>query len=230
MRYGAPKIHAILKNNGEHVSLKRVQRYMHQMKIRSIVIKKFRYYAKSAPVPDNPNLLQGDFLTTGINQKWCTDITYIHTQKQGWTYLASVMDLHTRKILGYAYGIHMNSELAIKALKNAALNVKDTSGIIVHSDLGVQYTSHAFEEYIDSKKMIHSFSRKANPYDNACIESFHSILKKEEVNHRKYPDFQTASKAIFEFIEAWYNRKRIHGAIGYLTPQQAHEQYLASVA
>lgn len=141
----------------------------------------------------------------------------------GLTYLASVMDFHSKKIIGYAYDTSMTSELAVKAVKNACLNIKDTKGIILHSDLGTQYTNRLFEDYLSSKGIIHSFSRKGNPYDNACIESFHSILKKEEVNHHKYFDFNIARKVIFEYIESWYNRKRIHGAINYMTPQAAHE-------
>ena len=127
------------------------------------------------------NILRRDFSADTINQKWCTDITYIHVQKEGWTYLASVMDLCSRKIIGYAYGTSMTAELAVEAVKNACLNVKDTSGIILHSDLGSQYTSLAFEGYLAERGILHSFSRKGNPYDNACIESFHSVLKKEEI-------------------------------------------------
>ena len=92
----------------------------------------------------------------------------------------------------------------------------------MHSDLGTQYTSNKFQDYISTKRIIHSFSRKGNPYANACIESFHSILKKEEVNHHKYYNSNVARKAIFEYIESWYNRKRIHGSIGYMTPEEGH--------
>lgn len=193
------------------------------MDIRSIVVKKFRYHSEKVTSEDKENILNRDFKTTSINQKWCTDITYIYTIKDGWTYLASVMDFHSKKIIGYAYGTSMTAELAVKAVKNACTNVRDTKGIILHSDLGTQYTSRLFEDYLSSKEIIHSFSRKGNPYDNACIESFHSILKKEEVNHHRYFDFSVARKAIFEYIESWYNRKRIHGSINYMTPQAAHE-------
>jgi len=193
------------------------------MEIRSIVIKRFRYHSDKSSPNERENILERDFSTTGINQKWCTDITYIYTIKDGWTYLASVMDLHSKKIIGYAYDTSMTAVVAKKAVENACLNVKFTEGIIIHSDLGSQYTSQTFEDYITSKQMIHSFSRKGNPYDNACIESFHSVLKKEEVNHHKYYDFNTAQKAVFEYIESWYNRKRIHSAINYMTPQAAHE-------
>lgn len=222
-RYGAPKIHQVLISQGKSISLKRVQRYMIDMGLRSIVIKKFRYHSEGITTDQKKNILNRDFNTTGINQKWCTDITYIHTVQDGWTYLASVMDLHSKKIIGYAYDTSMTAELAMQAVKNACLNVKVTEGILLHSDLGTQYTSKIFEDYLSLKGIIHSFSRKGNPYDNACIESFHSILKKEEINHHKYSDFNTARKVVFEYIESWYNRKRIHGAINYLTPQAAHE-------
>jgi transposase len=174
--------------------------------------------------------LKRDFGTETINQKWCTDITYIHVQKEGWTYLASVMDLCSRKIIGYAYGTSMTAELAVQAVKNACLNVADTEGIILHSDLGSQYTGQVFENYLASRGILHSFSRKGNPYDNACIESFHSVLKKEEIYLHTYQDSTEARKAIFEYIEGWYNRKRIHSAIGYMTPQQKEEEELKTAA
>jgi transposase InsO family protein len=201
---------------------------MADMGIRSIVVKKFKYHSDKPVSEEKNNIINRDFEATDINQKWCTDITYIHTLRDGWTYLASVMDLFSRKIIGYAYGTSMTAELAVKAVENACLNVKTTEGIILHSDLGSQYTSQEFEYFLCSKGIIQSFSRKGNPYDNACIESFHSILKKEEVNHHKYYDFNVARKAIFEYIESWYNRKRIHGSIDYMTPQTVH--VAASVA
>lgn len=136
------------------------------------------------------------------------------------------MDLYSRKIIGYAYGTAMTAELALKAVENACLNVKDTKGIILHSDLGSQYTSELFENYIESSEMIHSFSRKGNPYDNACIESFHSVLKKEEIYRHTYTDFNEAKAAIFEYIESWYNRIRIHSSINYMTPQQKEDEAL----
>lgn len=129
-RYGAPKIHQVLLSKGWHVSLKRVQRRMAALGIHSIV----------------------------INQKWCTDITYIHTQKDGWTYLASVMDFYSKKIIGWSYGTSMTTDLAIKAVENACLNVDNLSGIILHSDLGSQYTSTLFESYLAKMKIHHSFS------------------------------------------------------------------------
>jgi len=222
-RYGAIKLQKKLVAEGFSCSVKRVQRHMKIMDIRSIVVKKYKPYSAKNVVSEKENILNRDFAAIDINQKWCTDITYIHVLKEGWTYLASVMDLYSRKIVGYAYGKHMTAELAVKAVENACLNVPNTEGIILHSDLGTQYTSNQFQQMIAAKKLIHSFSRKGNPYDNACIESFHSVLKKEEIYVHKYIDFEYAQRALFEYIESWYNRKRIHSALNYMSPVEFEE-------
>jgi len=200
---------------------------MRKQGLRSIVVRKYRHHSDNSVIPDDKeNILNRDFTATTINQKWCTDITYIHVLKEGWTYLASVMDLYDRKIIGYAYGTSMTAELALKAVQNACLNVSETKGIILHSDLGSQYTSQLFENYLTKNEILHSFSRKGNPYDNACIESFHSVLKKEEIYLHVYRDFNDANSAIFEYIESWYNRKRIHSSLNYMTPQQKEDEAL----
>lgn len=192
-----------------------------------MVVKKYNHHANHGAVPDDKeNILKRDFNAESTNQKWCTDITYIHVLKEGWTYLASVMNLCSRKIIGYSHGTCMTAELAVQAVKNACLNVRDTEGIILHSDLGSQYTSQAFERYLSTKGMIHSFSRKRNPYDNAFIDSFHSVLKKEEIYLHTYQDAEEAGKAIFKYIESWYNRKRIPSTIDYMTPQQKEDEEL----
>ncbi len=177
------KIRRILNRDGIPCSLKRVQRHMARQDLRSVVVKKYNHHANQGSVPDNKeNILQRDFSADTINQKWCTDITYIHVQKEGWTYLASVMDLCSRKIIGYAYGISMTAELAVEDVKNA------------------------------------------------CIESFHSVLKKEEIYLHTYQDFKEARRAVFEYIEGWYNRKRIHSAISYMTPQKREDEELKKSA
>lgn len=230
-RYGAAKICCTLNDNGIPCSVKRVQRHMAKQGLKSVVVKKYHHHANHGTVPDDKaNILGRDFEAETIHQKWCTDITYIHVLKEGWTYLASVMDLCSRKIVGYAYGTSMTAELAVEAVKNACLNVRNTQGILLHSDLGSQYTSQTFENYLHSQGIFHSFSRKGNPYDNACIESFHSVLKKEEIYCRTYRDSKEARRAIFEYIEGWYNRKRIHSAIGYMTPQQKEDEELKKSA
>jgi len=162
-RYGAPKIYKILTTKGNVLSLKRVQRRMASMGLRSITVKKYRHYSDHHKITERENILKQDFATTAINQKWCTDITYIYTQKDGWTYLASVMDLYSKKIIGWSYDTHMTTELTLEAVQNACLNVPSTEGIILHSDLGSQYTSDLFESYLSKSKMKHSFSRKGCP-------------------------------------------------------------------
>lgn len=223
-RYGAVKLQRVLEENGYPCSVKRVQRYMAAQNLRSVTCRKYRPQSSNTEIPERENVLNQEFLPDTICQKWCGDITYIHTQEDGWTYLASVMDLYSRKIIGWAYGKHMSASLVTKALEHACLNVEETKGILFHSDLGSQYTSEAFESRLKDKEMVHSYSRKGYPYDNACIESFHATLKKEEVYLRKYRTFEEANRALFEYIESWYNRKRIHGSIGFLTPQQKEDQ------
>ncbi|MCG7332637.1 IS3 family transposase [Salinicoccus roseus] len=227
-RYGAPKIHYLLGEEGYSVSIKRVQRLMSDAGIRSITVKKFRPTPSKEKVVERENILKRDFSTTTINEKWVGDITYVHTLKDGWCYLASVMDLHSKKIVGYSFGCSMTTELVIKALNNAYITQQPGDGIIFHTDLGSQYTSDRFAQEIKTFNMKQSFSFKGSPYDNACIESFHAILKKEEVNHVQYFDFRSADIEMFKYIEGWYNRKRIHGSLDYKTPEEVESHMRAT--
>ena len=228
-RYGAIKIHRELNDRNIPCSVKRVQRHMKRLDIKSIVVRKYQYKKNQGKVPDDKeNILNRDFKADTVFKKLVTDITYIYVVNEGWTYLASVMDLYDRKIIGWAYGKNITAELATKAVKNACLNIPDTTGIVLHSDLGSQYTSEEFEKYLQEQGMIHSFSRKGNPYDNACIESFHSVLKKEEVYTTTYYTFEEAKSALFEYIESFYNRKRRHSVLDYKTPQQVEDEALAA--
>jgi putative transposase len=138
------------------------------------------------------------------------------------------MDLHTRKIVGYSFSKTMDTSLIITALKNAYETQKPSGSVIFHSDLGTQYTSEAYAEQLKKYNMIASYSGKGCPYDNACIESFHSILKKEQVNRVIYYDYVAARLDLFKYIEGWYNRERIHGSIDYLTPQAKEDLAKAS--
>jgi len=228
-RYGAIKIQRELNYRDIPCSVKRVQRHMKKLDIKSIVVKKYQYQKNQGSVPnDKENILNRDFKADTVFKKLVTDITYIYVVNEGWTYLASVMDLYDRKIIGWAYGKNITAELATKAVKNACLNIPNTKGIILHSDLGSQYTSDEFEKYLIEQGMLHSFSRKGNPYDNACIESFHSVLKKEEIYATTYHTFEDAKTALFEYIESFYNRKRRHSALGYKTPQQVEDEALSA--
>lgn len=227
-RYGAPKIHKVLINQCFKISIKRVQRLMRKLKIASVVVKQFRPYTSKNEIIERKNILRRDFRTKTINEKWVGDITYIHTMKDGWCYLASVMDLHTRKIVGYSFSKAMDTNLIIAALKNAYEIQRPNGSLIFHSDLGTQYTSEAFVDQLKRYNITASYSGKGCPYDNACIESFHSILKKEEVNRVIYYDFDAARMELFKYIEGWYNRQRIHGSISYLTPQAKEDLAKAS--
>ncbi|MGM0112136.1 hypothetical protein IGI52_002466 [Enterococcus sp. DIV0187] len=224
-RYGAWKIHHQLIEQGFDLSIKRVQKRMRILGIHSITVKKYRpTKASKERIEERSNILNQDFSTTSINQKWAADITYISTSKDGWTYLASVIDLYSKKIIGYTYAKEMTTEIVMSALESAIQEQQPTDGLIIQTDLGSQYTSTDFEKALRENKMTHSYSRKGTPYDNSCIESFHAALKKEEVYQTTYHSFEEARLELFQYIEGWYNRKRIHGAIGYRTPQQAEDQ------
>ena len=197
--YGAPRIHYILGIEGFNVSLKRVQRLMTKLNLCAVTVKKYKPHSSKKVVEDLENVLKRDFTTTYINEKWVGDITYIHTSRDGWCYLASVLDLHSKKIIGYAFGKRMTNDLVVKALKNAYYNQNPNK--IFHTDLGSKYTSNDLKELCKEFNIIQSFSKKGCPYDNACIESFHSSIKKEEIYRNTYRTFEEANIAIFKYIE-----------------------------
>lgn len=225
-RYGSPKITKVLNNEGEKVSQKRVAKRMRKMGLRSITIKKFNHAgnSKTDNTKEYPNLLEQDFFADKPNQKWVGDITYIYTKETDWTYLAIVMDLFDLKVVGWSYGMNMTDDLVIDAFNKAMINRKLNKDGIFHSDRGSQYTSNDFEKLLEELKIKHSYSKKGYPYDNASMESFNAILKKEEVNLHEYETFEEARLAIFEFIEGWYNRKRIHSSIDYRVPNEIENE------
>lgn len=146
-----------------------------------------------------------------------------------WLVLSFIIDEFTyQKIVVFSFDRHITTALTTKALQNAYHLQRPSKELIFHSNLGSQYTSESFQEILEHYGMKHSFSYKGSPYDNACIESFHAILKKEEVNHVQYVDENSARIALFQYIEAWYNRERIHGGLDYKTPQEMEEQCTAS--
>ena len=200
--------------------------------LRSIVVKKFNHLgnSKTDNSKEYPNLLEQDFFASTPSEKWVGDITYIYTKETGWTYLAIVMDLFDLKVVGWSYGLNMTDDLVIDAFNKAMINRGLSKGKIFHSDRGSQYTSNDFENLLEELEIKHSYSKKGYPYDNASMESFNAILKKEEVNVNNYETFNEAKLAIFEFIEGWYNNQRIHSTIGYITPNEKYNTYMASLA
>lgn len=230
-RYGSPKITKILNKQGIKVSQKRVARRMKVLKLRSITVKKFNHNGNRKVNDENKeNLLTQDFKAERPSEKWVGDITYIYTKETGWTYLAIVMDLFDLKIIGWSYGKNMTSELVISAFEKAKVARGVTKGMIFHSDLGSQYTSNEYEKILLENNVKHSYSKKGYPYDNASMESFNAILKKEEVNVNTYTTFKEAKLAIFEFIESWYNNTRIHSTLDYKTPNQKYNEYIKNIA
>lgn len=231
-RYGSQKITKILNEQGIKVSQKRVARRMKLLGLRSITIKKFNHSgkAKTDDTKEYPNLLEQNFIAERPCQKWVGDITYIYTIETRWTYLAIVMDLFDLKVVGWSYGLSMTNELVIEAFNKALVNRGLESDGIFHSDRGSQYTSNDYEDLLRALKIRHSYSKKGYPYDNASMESFNAILKKEEVNVNTYRTFKEAKIVIFEFIESWYNNKRIHSTLGYITPNQKYNNYITNLA
>lgn len=220
--YGAPKIHELLLAQGYYASIKRIGRYMKRLNLRSVIKIKYRPGSKSKAPDDKPNLMNKDFTTTAPNQKWVMDITYIRTIQDGWTFLASVMDLHSRMIIGYAYEKHMRKEMVIDSIQQAIDKAGFIDGLMVQSDLGSQYLSYEVESLLEKHKIIHSYSRKGTPSDNSPIEAFHAVLKREYVSRRVFKNYDEAKLSLFQYIEAFYNRKRIHGSIGYRVPIQVY--------
>lgn len=225
-RYGVIKITRQI-NTVHHTNFseRRVSGLMKTLGIQSNIIKKWRATQPSIGRQNLPNLVNQNFKTDTLNHIWTTDMTYIHTVHDGWTYLASVMDLHSRAIIGWAYGTKMTTELTLQALKKALNN--RPAPVILHTDQGSQFLSQTYEETLKALNIRHSYSRPGVPYDNAVIESFHATLKKELVHHEHYRNLTAAKLSLFEYIESWYNRSRMHGSLNYLSPMTFETQLCA---
>jgi putative transposase len=221
-RYGAPRIHAELRAQGQSVSRKRVERVMRRHGIRAHAPRRYRVCTTDSnhSLPVAENLLDRNFAAEKPDQVWLADITYIPTG-EGWLYLAVILDLFTRKVVGWAMRDHMRAELTIAALTMAIQRRRPGPGLIHHSDRGSQYAAGDYRKILQGAPITQSMSRKANCWDNAPMESFFGTLKTELVHHCDYPDRDAARRDLFAYIEGYYNRRRIHSAIGYVTPEQA---------
>jgi putative transposase len=229
--YGSPKITQLLRKEGWKVAERTVGLIMNELGLRSCTTKKYRVQTTDSKhdLPIAPNLLNQDFSTTAPNKVWVTDITYIPC-REGRMYLASVLDLYTRKIVGWKLGDRMTNDLVLDALKQAYNAKKPTAGLIHHSDRGSQYASHDYRNQLKEYKMKASMSRKGNCYDNACIESFHSLIKKELIYRKKLQTKKEAREKIFRYIELFYNRKRIHSSINYMSPDRFEQLFYRNAA
>ncbi len=220
MRYGSPRITKALNALDNRCSPNRVARRMKFMNLRAIAKKKFKVTTDSEhSKPIYKNVLNRDFSTTSVNQKWCGDITYIRTG-EGWMYLAVIVDLHSRAIIGWSMDKTMKQELVCNALLMALYRRKFPTGVIVHSDRGSQYCSLRYRKIIENNGLVGSMSRRGNCWDNAISESFFHTLKVELVHQCKYETRELARQIIFQYIEEYYNRKRMHSAIDYRTPSE----------
>ena len=179
-----------------------------------------------SPIADN--VIDRDFTATAPNQKWVTDITYIRTD-EGWLYLSAILDLYSRKVVGWAMDPTMETSLVIRALDMALANRRPAQGLIHHSDRGSQYASSDYRQKLSQSGITISMSRRGNCHDNACAESFWARLKVELVYRQRFATRDEARQAIFDYIETFHNRTRIHSAIGNVAPQAYEDAYYARI-
>jgi len=224
--YGSPRIHAQLRDEGWQCSRQRVERLMRVMGVRG------KCKGRRRPVttqsnhswPVAANLLNQNFAAEQPNQKWAADITYIPTAA-GWLYLAVVLDLFSRKVVGWAMDTTMTAALVARALNAALATRRPGRGLLHHSDRGGQYASHLYRDLLGPRQIQLSMSRKGNCYDNAVVESFFATLKTECVDDQRYASPADARLDLFAYIEGFYNRSRLHSALGYRSPEQFEQRY-----
>lgn len=222
--YGSPRIHRQLAAEGWQVSRQRIARLMRDMGIASRIRKKWvKTTDSNHRWPVAPNLLDRHFSPENLSQVWVSDITYIPSG-QGWLYLTTVMDLGDRQILGWSLGEGMSAdETTVAALEKALIRRRPGEDLLFHSDQGVQYACEGFTRKLRKHRITQSMSRKGNCWDNAPAESFFKTLKYELDMPDRYESYRQARAAIFEFIEIWYNRKRLHSALDYQSPVQVEQ-------
>ena len=218
-RYGSPRVHEELKAQGRGASRGRIERLMRHHGIRAIMARPRRAGTTDSrhDLPIAPNLLDRNFVADAPNRIWLADITYVETD-QGWLYLAAILDLYSRRIVGWAMADHLRADLPLAALRMAISAQRPGAGLIHHSDRGVQYASSEYRNALQSAGFSASMSRKGDCYDNAPMESFFHTLKTELVHHTQYATRADATRDIFAYIEGFYNRTRRHSAIGYISP------------
>jgi putative transposase len=229
--YGSPRVHAELRALGVRCGRRRVARLMRVAGLRGCMRSKKRKTTRSdsrtAPAPD---LLRREFVAAQPNKVWLADITYIPTQ-EGFLYLAFILDAHSRKIVGWSMDTHMKTELVLDALQMAVWRRKPSAGLVHHSDRGAQYTAISFGKRLEEVDIVASMGRSGTALDNAMAESFVATLKTELLMHRRrFPDREVARSATFEYLEGFYNRRRLHSALSYRSPADYEEATMEGVA
>ena len=219
-RYGSPRMTRELRRRGQRVGHNRVARVMRQGKLGARRRKAYRVTTKSNHAhPVAENLLQREFRVPVANRVWASDITYIPTA-EGWMYLCVVLDLYSRRVVGWSMGQSLGVELAVGALLMAVMGRRPPRDLLLHSDRGVQYCAGEFRRHLRTHAIRQSMSRKGDCWDNACAETFFASLKTELIGDRIFVTREQARREIFEYIEVFYNRRRLHSYLGYLTPQE----------
>ena len=216
--YGSPRVHAELNEVGLPCGRPKVARLMHKAGLRGCPKRRFRVTTRSG-MTRAKNLLKQDFSAEMPNQRWASDITYLWTD-QGWLYLAVVMDLYSRRIIGWSMSRRINRHLVVSALSMALDQRRLNDDLIHHSDRGVQYLSDDFQERLKKNGITCSMSDRGSCYDNAVVESFFASLKRERTKRRIYQTRNEARVDVFDYIERFYNRKRRHGYVGNISPVQ----------
>lgn len=224
--YGSPKVRDELLENGEQVGRHRVARLMRELGLKGCPKKRYKVTTNSNHgFAVAPNHLEQDFTATAPNQRWVADITQIRTG-EGWLYLAVVLDLFSRAIVGWSMSHRITRDLVVKALLMALWRRNPNDELLHHSDRGSQYASGDFQGLLDAHDIVCSMSGTGNCYDNAAMESFFGLLKRERVNRRRYRTRQQARTDTFDYIERFYNRKRRHGSAGRMSPLDYEESVL----
>jgi len=225
--YGAPRIHRALLARGVPCGLNRVARLMRKHGFLPKTIRKFRITTDSRKSRHPAgNLLDREFAAQRPNEKWVADVTYIPT-REGWLFLATVLDLYSRKIVGWSMSERLTSDLAQRALQSAIDTRQPSPGLLVHSDRGKEYYAGEYQQLLRHHGFVCSMSRRGDCYDNAVMESFFHSLKVEEVHHQDFRTRDEARAALFDYIELFYNRQRLHSSIGYCSPVAFEEQTVA---
>lgn len=219
-RYGSPRVHAVLAGQGVTISRKRVARLMREQGLCARRRRRFRKTTDSNHrFPIAANLLERGFDVDVPDTVWAGDITYIPT-REGWLYLAVLLDLYSRRVVGWAMRADMERQLCLDALTMALKSRRPARGLLHHTDRGSQYASHDYRAVLDANGMVCSMSNKGNCWDNAVAESFFKTLKAEQVDEANFATRDEARSAIFEFIEVWYNRQRLHSHLDYRSPTE----------
>ncbi len=228
--YGYPRVHAELRALGVRCGRKRVARLMREAGLRGCLRgRKKRTTRQDKHATPAPDLVRREFVATTPDRLWTADITYVHTQ-EGFLYLAFILDVYSRRVVGWAMATHLRTELVVDALEMALWRRKPAAGLIHHSDRGVQYTALSFGKRLEEASIVASMGRVGSALDNAISESFVASLKCELLHRHRFISREAARTAIFDYIEGFYNRVRLHSSLGYLSPSDYEQATMEEVA